>query len=155
MSDHEPEPTGYPKHARTCLLSIHDAPEGSMPCTCGAAESGVGERMSDVSERTCVTCTHWKPPSERDGYGNAVTIHRIYPSPEYEAALQAEHDADRAYGECQAINLQAGTDLPFGSPLPLAVARDGSDYMATLYTQAEFGCALWSGHDESPSQPEG
>lgn len=50
MSDHEPEPTGYPKHDRTCLLSIHDAPEGSMPCTCGAVESGVGERMSDVSE---------------------------------------------------------------------------------------------------------
>jgi hypothetical protein len=93
-------------------------------------------------------CEGWRGERERANLFNLPALEATD-----RAVGQAEHDADRKYGECQAINLEAGTDLPFGAPLPLAVARDGSDYMAQLYTQAAFGCAMWSEHNESPAQP--
>lgn len=58
-------------------------------------------------------------------------------------AREAQDAADRLFGYCKAIAL---TELTLGDPIPLAVACDGSNYRADLYTQAEFGCAMWEGN---------
>ena len=96
---------------------------------------------------TCATCRHWTPPSERTDYMSAVNIEPAgeYDDPDrqakWEQASAAKHEADKLYGPCRAINLEAA-HVEHGDPLPLAVARDGSDYMAVVLTQAEFGCVL-------------
>lgn len=87
---------------------------------------------------TCATCRHWTPPSERVRYPNALTY---YSPGNWQAGLDATQAADLLYGECRAITLC--DDLEMGTPPPLATARDGSDYRADVYTQAEFGCAMW------------
>lgn len=92
---------------------------------------------------SCATCRHWIPPTEREGYGNVVRFDpgRWASTEERTALYAAADEADKLYGRCAAITLQ--TDLPFGEPVPLAVAMDGSEYKADLYTQAEFFCAMW------------
>lgn len=99
-----------------------------------------------MSNPSCETCRHWHKPDSRTGFGDAVYIspsgeHPFTPA-DYRVARERQQEADRLFGECEVINLEAGTDLTVDSPLPLAVTRDGSDYRAHLYTQASFGCVL-------------
>jgi hypothetical protein len=92
---------------------------------------------------TCATCKHWRRPENRNDFHDAVS----FAGDEWVDDVGNGMDGyqrgsveDRKFGECLAIDL--GTDLPEGPP-PLAVTRDASDYQATLYTQAEFGCLMW------------
>lgn len=94
---------------------------------------------------TCATCQHWKPPTERDGYGDAIQIgpregDQRPIEVRYGEAREAQRAADILFGECAAIYLR---EIEIGEPVPLAVTMDASQYVATLYTQAEFGCAMW------------
>lgn len=102
---------------------------------------------------TCSTCVHWKPPTERDGFGDALPLHGYSNAADWGRIQTRQREVDRLFGECREIRLR--DDMTVDDPVPLATVRDGSDYMAPLYTQAEFGCALWSERDESPAQPEG
>lgn len=92
---------------------------------------------------TCDGCRHWKPPSERDGYGDAVMVGppagQLTPEG-FTAARGVQVAADMLFGSCRAITLR---ELEMGEPVPLAVTMDASQYQATLYTQATFGCAMW------------
>lgn len=107
-----------------------------------------------MNEQVCATCAHWKPPTERDGFGDAITINVYSNSADWERIQTRQHEVDRLFGECREIRLR--TDMEVDDPVPLATVRDGSDYLATLYTQAGFGCAMWSKNDENAStQPEG
>lgn len=97
---------------------------------------------------TCAACRHWTPPTERTDFGTAVTIRSAadhYDADASAAAHEAQAEADKTFGICKAIDL---CELAHGEPVPLATTRDASDYIATLYTQAEFGCALWAAQEE-------
>lgn len=103
----------------------------------------------------CSTCQHWTPPSERTDFGHAVTIRSAadhYDKVLSEAAYAAETEADKTFGICKAIDL---CELTHGEPIPLATTRDASDYIATLYTRPEFGCAMWTAPSRIPSTSEG
>lgn len=100
---------------------------------------------------TCATCRHWTPPSERTGYADAITYQGYIEGQPYtrdlsDRAIEKTRASDVLYGECGAIELC--DDMPVDREPPLATVRDGSDYMATLFTQAEFGCALWAAKEE-------
>jgi hypothetical protein len=98
-----------------------------------------------MTDRTCATCRHWTPPSERTGYSDALT-YRSGRAAEWRTARDKTKAADVLYGECAAITLC--DDLSIDTPPPLATARDGSDYRADVYTQAEFFCAMWAAKEE-------
>lgn len=88
----------------------------------------------------CDSCKHWARPETRVGFGNAVSYRgEKY---DYDKGYARANDDDKLYGICDEIDL--GIDLPLDKPAPLAVTQDGSGYKAKLYTQAEFGCALWA-----------
>jgi hypothetical protein len=90
--------------------------------------------VTTVPGQTCASCRHWLPPDGRTDYRN----------------LFSGGITDRLYGLCYAIDL-ADSYEPAPDPPPLAVTKDGSDYEADLFTQAEFGCAMWEpdeGHQE-------
>lgn len=91
---------------------------------------------------TCSTCKHWTPPSERTGYGNAIRYRGDEWDDETGEPVRGSED-DKLFGLCRKVIL--GDDLHIDKPAPLAVTRDASDYMANLFTQAEFGCVL---HEE-------
>lgn len=107
-----------------------------------------------MADPSCASCRHWTPPKSRDDFGHAVTIS---PAQYGDAALsaaarEAQDEADKTFGICKAIDL---CDLTLGDPIPLASTRDASDYIATLYTQAAFGCAMWAENGETaPRQSE-
>lgn len=91
----------------------------------------------------CVTCKHWLPPGQRNDFRTAVRFDDDTWSDEVndgQGGYVRGDEADKMFGECQQV--QMGDALGPGEP-PLAVVRDGSDYLAILYTQADFGCALW------------
>lgn len=96
------------------------------------------EQITEL-QMNCGTCKYWKPPSERTGYGNAVTLEwkAVEDFDEREELLT---EADRQFGFCRKIDMGQDVDP---KNLPMATVRDASDYSATLYTQAEFGCRLW------------
>lgn len=74
----------------------------------------------------CVTCIHW---AERNDFI------RVWHGP----------DADVQYRRCAIVPLADSCETP-PDPLPLAVAKDGSDYRADLFTLPMFGCVQWEGH---------
>jgi hypothetical protein len=84
----------------------------------------------------CETCQHWRPPGQRTGWRNAIEI--VTPDDRHDT--EATNAADVLYGECAAIDLQR--EWPNDKPLPLATTCDASEYEATLYTRAEFGCVM-------------
>jgi len=93
----------------------------------------------------CGSCEHWRAPSERDGYQSALHVvprggYSGRTQEEFAQAREVKDRVDRCFGECRAIEL---TEVEVGSHVPLAVVRDGSDYMAVLYTQETFGCAMY------------
>lgn len=114
--------------------------------------SAAGERMVGVSERTCATCKHWTQPTARTGYADALTYTGVATvgetwTPELsDRASSRTKEADLLYGECGAITLCA--DMSLDEDAPLATVRDASDYVATLFTQAAFGCAMWEPSDD-------
>lgn len=94
---------------------------------------------------TCRTCRHWKRPEDRDGYQNVVQgawRGDTTPSP--------ADEADRLFGECTGIEM-GPAELP--NP-PLAVVMDGSNFMATLFTQADFGCVFGTERADPPPESE-
>lgn len=88
----------------------------------------------------CGSCTHWTPPSERDDYKSTVNLHGpIEPVEEREARWRESQEADQTYGICDRIPMGPIEE----KPIPLALTMDASEYMAILFTQAEFGCVLF------------
>lgn len=87
----------------------------------------------------CDTCKHWQRPEERDDFSHVMSVYPL--DGNYPRLREASDAADRLFGRCQAIDLV--TEVAEGEPIPLAITKDGSDYTASLFTQAEFGCALW------------
>lgn len=103
------------------------------------------EARESLASARCVTCLHWLKPSERTDFRDVVNYHdpSARETGDYEPARRREDEADKRFGRCQRINLEAGVDLPMEQEPPLALCRDGSEYKADLYTQATFGCVLW------------
>jgi len=89
----------------------------------------------------CETCVHWEKPSDRVGFGNAINYRAI--DGDWDTAHNFSDEADKMFGVCLKIDL--GYDLDPKKPTPMAVTQDASQYRATLYTQAGFGCVL---HEE-------
>lgn len=54
-----------------------------------------------------------------------------------------QHAAEARYGECQTIDLLDTYEAADADSVPVAFTKDGSDYMASLYTRDDFGCTLW------------
>lgn len=96
--------------------------------------------------KNCGTCKHWKPPTERGNYGNVVRFRDDEYVGDYDLDYKRGDAEDKKFGFCKSIKM--GGDLPLDKPTPLAVTMDGSQYMADLFTQAEFGCVLWAEKDE-------
>ena len=102
-----------------------------------------------LPEGRCGSCKHW---TEYDGFNNPIPLRLVVPyTDEAEEAQEAEQvRVNRLYRECKAVEenpeiyFTPGQDI---GPLPLAMARDGSAYMANVFTQAEFGCVLWAAPD--------
>lgn len=104
---------------------------------------------------SCGACKHW----QRDDEGWGVMI-RLAPAEgdseddayDYTSALsERQRRAEQRYGRCAVIDLLDGYEQHSEESLPLAFTKDGSDYKATLYTQAAFGCAMHEASENPPS----
>jgi len=88
---------------------------------------------------TCASCRHWNHP--RTDFRDAVRMVDREGGGTFDERHAEQVEADRQYGLCGTIDLPP--ERKPGDQLPLAVAKDGSDYMANLYTLPAFGCAMW------------
>ena len=106
--------------------------------------SALAERFP---EKLCKSCKFWTKPEDRTDFTNAVRyINDSWDeNPDSEVEWIKGDVDDKKFGICSGI--QEGFGMGVEDPLPLAVVRDGSDYKATPYTQAEFGCVLWEKRD--------
>lgn len=96
-----------------------------------------------MSEMYCGSCRHWRPPEERDDFRQVL---RVYPiDGDYDRVRGISDTVDRMFGTCGAIQL--GDEIREDEAIPFAVTKDGSDYMADLFTRREFGCALHEPRD--------
>lgn len=92
-------------------------------------------QTAEKDQKRCGSCAHW---ASRSDFLN----------------LWAGEGADREYRRCGIVPLaDSYEDAP--DPLPLAVAKDGSDYKADLFTLADFGCVQWEPHLSPPNQDGG
>lgn len=122
-------------------IPLHARPASAVPDQVTAAAAAA---VATVPGRSCGGCAHWKRPQDRGGFTTAVR----FDDDEWDDTADDGFGgyvkgaaADKTYGECQGV--PEGWGLT-GQP-PLATVCDGSDFSATLFTQAEFHCALWTG----------
>ena len=95
-------------------------------------------------EKRCGSCKHW---TEYDGYRDPVQVHYDLER-NYETFKVINEEVNRGdrWRKCRGVEENPERTMVDGKlvePIPLAVTRDGSDYLADLLTQAEFGCVLW------------
>jgi len=99
----------------------------------------------------CGSCRHWDHAGPHTGWAMNFTLKPLPgagPSYKDESTERRQRDAEARYGLCKVIDLLDGYDPIDEADLPLAFCKDGSDYMAHLYTRAEFGCAMWEAEDD-------
>lgn len=96
-----------------------------------------------MAEKNCGTCVKWKSPDKRVDYTNAVSFTS---GGDWEETYEQQEKADKLFGVCEGV--RPGFDLDATDPLPMATVVDGSQYLATLFTRAEFYCALYSDKEE-------
>lgn len=105
----------------------------------------------------CGSCKHW---TKHEGYQDPVVVQTMVPNSLFSedregwnrAVDAAEKEQTRIallYRVCKGIEENAERDATSQDPLPLAVSKDGSNYMALVLTQAEFGCVLWAERDHA------
>jgi hypothetical protein len=76
-----------------------------------------------TEEKRCGSCTWWEQRTD---------FKTVY-----------NEDVDQKYRRCEIVPMAEPYETP-PDPLPLAVAMDGSEYRADLYTLADFGCVQWA-----------
>lgn len=96
----------------------------------------------------CGTCNNWDK-LEPVAWYNAYAMRNVR-GETYEELEARMVKTNSLYGVCHGV-ASLPEDPYDGPPItpPLAVTRDGSDYMATLFTQASFGCVLWAEKEKS------
>jgi hypothetical protein len=91
---------------------------------------------------TCASCRFWKEPGARSDYRDPVTGLRVRgESDEDFHARIAQWNA--LYGECDRPVFCPDEDKVSLDDPPPMVTRDGSEYMAILFTLHTFGCRAW------------
>ena len=83
----------------------------------------------------CGACRFWN--HSRTDFHSVINAEWEDFDTEYEAASTVADEGDKLYGICESVVFHATTKM---DPLPLSVVRDGSDYTASLFTRAGFGC---------------
>jgi hypothetical protein len=96
---------------------------------------------TEEKQMNCGSCAHWLRNTERTDFSSAVSFHDDEPWNLDEEETSRSAIDEKKFGLCSKIT--EGWDLSVKDPTPLAVTRDGSEYLASLYTQGEFGCVLW------------
>ncbi len=89
-------------------------------------------------EQRCSTCRHWTPDDNRWSKRIHVRIEGPYTEAKGAESDRREAEVERLYNRCSGVpEIPDGWDQP-----PLAYTMDASEYSATLFTQADFGCVL-------------
>lgn len=92
-------------------------------------------------QHACRTCRFWTRPEDRRDYRDPVHVYR----PEDTEAQHEERQQawNSLYGECgKPVFCPTEDEVSLDDPPPM-VTRDGSEYMATLFTLATFACRAW------------
>lgn len=98
--------------------------------------------------KICRTCAHWTPPDERGDFLSGPLQVDWEDGEQWEAYEARAQARNGGYGLCAGILFFDDVE---GDAVPLAVCQDGSGYKASVVTQGEFSCALWSAPGVSPA----
>lgn len=97
--------------------------------------------VADEATGRCGSCAHWGR-ADPNGWQGFYTLWQQ--DDESDDAFEAREVATQAvYGDCGGVEGNPRDDYERVIEPPVAFTYDGSNYMAGLRTQAQFGCVLW------------